>query len=225
MEMKYKTILLKNSITNVLKEITSLKDSLQEDGSVFFYVKNNYENNQIKDDIFDLMEYCTSLGLTYINTIIVTESTKKVYENIQYIIWFVKNKDKMYFNKDAIREKHIWKDVEWGKRTKNYNPKGKDPGNVWIPTLDNGKGKITEHILLTENQVYSRILDSTIEENDNIFLLSDNENDINYKYKNNNITFKYKKNNSGILQEVKYKQPDNDKLGLNTKAEVIFRHC
>lgn len=223
MKIKYKTILLKNSITNVIEEFTSLKDRLQENGSVFFYVKNSYENDQIQKDIFDLMEYCTNIGLTYINTIIVPESTKEVYENIQYIIWFVKNKDKMYFNKDAIREKHIWKDVEWGKRTKNYNPKGKDPGNVWIPTLDNGKGKITEHILLTESQVYSRIFDSTIEEKDNIFLLSDKENDIKFKYKNNNITFKYRKNNTGILNEVRFKEDIfNNELNINTKAEVVF---
>jgi DNA modification methylase len=64
----------------------------------------------------------------------------------------------MRFNKDAIREKHIWKDVEWGKRAKNYNPKGKDPGNVWIPTNDDGKANITEHILLSDDDVIARIL-------------------------------------------------------------------
>ena len=223
MKTKYKTILLKNSINNVIEELMSLKDSLQENGSVFFYVKNSYENNQIKEDIFDLMEYCTNIGLIYINTIIVPESTKEVYENIQYIIWFVKNKEKMYFNKDAIREKHIWKDVEWGKRAKNYNPKGKDPGNVWIPTLDNGKGKITEHILLTEGQVYTRIFDSTIEEQDNIFLFSDKESDAKFKYKNNSITFKYKKNNAGLLNEVKFKEDIfNNESNTNTKAQVVF---
>ena len=56
----------------------------------------------------------------------------------------------MLFIKDNIREKHIWKDVEWGKRKKNYNPKGKDPGNVWLPTKDDGKGKITEHLILND---------------------------------------------------------------------------
>lgn len=223
MEIKYKTILLKNSINNVIEEIKVLKSKLNENGSVFFYVKNSYENNQIKEDIFDLMEYCTSIGLTYINTIIVPESTKDKYENIQYIIWFVKNKEKMYFNKDEIREKHIWKDVEWGRRTKNYNPKGKDPGNVWIPTVDDGKGKITEHILLKESQVYNRIFDSTIEENDNIFLLSDKEDDNNFKYKKNKITFKYKKNNEDSLRkEVNKKNMSNDKKSKETKAKVIF---
>ena len=64
----------------------------------------------------------------------------------------------MTFDKDAIREKHIWKDVEWGKREKNYNPKGKDPGNVWIPTLDDGKAHITKHILLSESEIFARLI-------------------------------------------------------------------
>lgn len=64
----------------------------------------------------------------------------------------------MKFNKDAIREKHIWKDVEWGKRAKNYNPKGKDPGNVWIPTEDDGNANITDHIMLDDDGVIARLL-------------------------------------------------------------------
>src|SRR5699024_7795541 len=64
-----------------------------------------------------------------------------------YILWFAKSENS-YFNKDAIREPHIWKNVERGRREKNYSSKGKDPSNVWIPTKDNGKGKITEHISL-----------------------------------------------------------------------------
>lgn len=223
MKIMYKAILLKNSITNVIRELAELKNNLQEDGSLFCYVKNSYNNNQIQEDIFDLMEYCTSIGLTYINTIIVPESTEEVYENIQYIIWFVKDKNKMYFNKDAIREKHIWKDVEWGKRTKNYNPKGKDPGNVWIPTLDDGKGKITEHILLSESQVYNRIFDATIEKKeDNLFLLSDSENDIKYKYKNNNITFKYITNNTDTLKDICLKEKINNDINIKPNAKVVF---
>ena len=173
----YNTIILKNSICNIKKELNSLENNLAENGNLFCYVKNDYIGNEVKNDIFDLMEYCTNINLSYVNTIIVPESTSNEYDNIQYIIWFVKNKEKMFFNKDAIREKHIWKDVEWGKREKNYNPKGKDPGNVWIPTLDDGKGKITEHILLHRNKVYDRILDATIQENDNIFILSDEKED------------------------------------------------
>lgn len=220
----YNTIILKNSICNIKKELNSLENNLAENGNLFCYVKNDYIGNEVKNDIFDLMEYCTNINLSYVNTIIVPESTSNEYDNIQYIIWFVKNKEKMFFNKDAIREKHIWKDVEWGKREKNYNPKGKDPGNVWIPTLDDGKGKITEHILLNRNKVYDRILDATIQKNDNIFILSDEKEDKIYQYKQNNITFKYIENNSEHLKDVfiKKKEKCNSNNNKASEGKVIF---
>lgn len=218
----YKTILLKNSIINVIKEIDNIKDCLLEEGNLFCYVKNSYNDNQIQNDIFDLMEYCTSVGFSYINTIIVPENAENNYDNIQYVVWFVKNKEKMFFNKDAIREKHIWKDVEWGKREKNYNPKGKDPGNVWIPTLDDGKGKITEHILLDRKQVYDRIFDATIEENDDIFLLSDEEIDKQYTYRNNNIKFKFVKNNETNKKDNYIKEKIQNKEEGKSTAKVVF---
>ena len=198
---KYKAVILKNSIINVKEVVKQIKNNILDEGSLFCYVKNTYDNTQVKNDIFDLMEYCTTIGFEYINTIICPEDAEENYDNIQYIIWLVKNKQKMYFNKDAIREKHIWKDVEWGKREKNYNPKGKDPGNVWIPTIDDGKGKITDHILLNTNQIYNRILSAIIEkESENIFLLSDDKNDVKYKYNNNYIEFKFIENKEKKLK-------------------------
>ena len=79
-------------------------------------------------------------------------------DNVKYVVWLCKNHAQMSFNKDAVREKHIWKDVEWGKRAKNYNPRGKDPGNVWIPTEDDGRAHITRHIMLGDECVVERLL-------------------------------------------------------------------
>ncbi len=223
MREKYKTVILKNSITNVTEIIKEIKNDILDEGNLFCYVKNSYDNTQIKNDVFDLMEYCTSIGFKYINTIICPEDTEKNYDNIQYIVWFAKNKEKMYFNKDAIREKHIWKDVEWGKREKNYNPKGKDPGNVWIPTLDDGKGNITNHILLDTNQTFDRIFNATIEKkSDNIFLLSDNQQDIKYKYKDNDITFKFMENKEKKLKDIFDNQIIKKSNNENTSAKVFF---
>ena len=233
MKNNYKTVILKNSIINVIEAVKEIQNDISEEGSLFCIVKNSYKNDEIKNDIFDVMEYCTNIGLTYINTIICPQNTKLHYDNIQYIIWFVKNKEKMYFNKDAIREKHIWKDVEWGKREKNYNPKGKDPGNVWIPTLDDGKGKITKHILLNNNEIYNRILSSTIEtKSDNIFILSSKKEDSKYKYKDNNITFKFVENTeTEDIKNLSNKNKENQNIEIentekNTKetykAKVFF---
>jgi hypothetical protein len=62
------------------------------------------------------------------------------------------------FNKDLVREEHIWQHAEWGKREKNYYPLGKDPGNVWLPTIDDGKGNVTGHVALRLEDVFARCL-------------------------------------------------------------------
>ena len=79
---------------------------------------------------------------------------------------------KYYFDKDPIREKHIWKDVEWGKRKKNYNAKGKDPGNVWLKTIDDGKANITNHVTLDMNEVIERIIQVSCKKNKKILMLN-----------------------------------------------------
>lgn len=223
MVKKYKAAILKNSIINVKEIVKQIKSNILDEGSLFCYVKNTYNNTQVKDDIFDLMEYCTNIGFEYINTIICPEDAEENYDNIQYIIWLVKNKQKMYFNKDAIREKHIWKDVEWGKREKNYNPKGKDPGNVWIPTIDDGKGKITDHILLNTNQIYNRIFSAIIEKkSENIFLLSDDENDVKYKYNDNYIEFKFIENKEKKVKDIFNNQVIKKFNNEGAGAKVFF---
>ena len=78
-------------------------------------------------------------------------------DNVEHILFFSKSK-KFFFNKDPIREKHIWKDIEWGKRKKNYNPLGKDPGNLWMRTEDDGKGKITKHLPLNDEDAIDCVL-------------------------------------------------------------------
>lgn len=177
----YKTIIIKNSIDTCINEITSNIDNLTKDGSIFCIVKTQYKDGIVDKDFMDLIEYGTSLKLYYINTIVIPDYTDML-DNVLYCVWFTKDKKNYYFNKDSIREKSIWKDVEWGKREKNYNSKGKDPGNVWIPTEDDGKANIVNHILLSRNEILDRLLSTTLLENDKYLLINDEK--TNYKYKN-----------------------------------------
>ena len=143
---------------------------LNESGNLFILYSTEYDSSgNVKHDIFDIIKFCTSINYIYVNTIIYPKEkvfTKCFNDNVGYIIWFCKNSDLMIFDKDKIREKHIWKDVEWGKREKNYNPKGKDPGNVWIPTEDDGQAHITKHIVLSEKQIVNRLLKMSKSSND-----------------------------------------------------------
>jgi hypothetical protein len=62
------------------------------------------------------------------------------------------------FNKDLVREGHIWQHAEWGKREKNYFPLGKDPGNVWVPTVDDGKGTVIGHAPMNLEETFARCI-------------------------------------------------------------------
>ncbi len=153
------------SNTSIDKTIALLKEkySLIDDTGCFFaIVRTEYDENG--NDIHDFLEVIAAadeLGYDYVNTIVYPSSVSQnvaFTDNAKYVVWLSKNHSHMKFFKDAIREKHIWKDVEWGKRSQNYNPKGKDPGNVWIPTEDDGHAKITKHILLDDAGVVNRLL-------------------------------------------------------------------
>lgn len=145
--------------------ITILQDksaTLQDNGTFFAVCSTEYDEcGNVVHDFLDVISEATALGYSYVNTIVYpTKNVQSVAmrDNVRYVVWLCKNHSLMTLNKDAIREKHIWKDVEWGKREKNYNPKGKDPGNVWIPTEDDGKANITDHILLSDQEVIDRLI-------------------------------------------------------------------
>lgn len=144
---------------NILKENYKL---LEEGGSFFAIYSTEYDKKgNVVNDFYDIINVAAEIGYDYVNTIVLPTKNKQQVtfrDNVRYIVWLCKNYHNLVFDKDSIREKHIWKDVEWGKRTKNYNPKGKDPGNVWIPTEDDGKANITKHILLPKEKLYDRLL-------------------------------------------------------------------
>lgn len=182
----YKTIIIKNSIDECINNIAPNINNLATDGSIFCVIRTQYRDGLVEKDFMDLIEYAISLNLNYINTIVIPDETNKL-DNVLYCVWFTKDKKNYYFDKDFIREKSIWKDVEWGKRKKNYNSKGKDPGNVWIPTEDDGKANITKHILLTIEEVFERILSTTLINNDKYLLINDKETDFKYKNFDNDV--------------------------------------
>lgn len=167
-----RTLILHDNFNSIKENLNSEFYNIDDDGSVFCIFKNEYDKDgNVLHDFLDIIDYGISIGYDYINTIVYPTNSYSVnsfMDNVKYIVWLCKSYQSMYFNKDRIREKHIWKDVEWGKRKKNYNPKGKDPGNVWIPTEDDGKGTITEHILLSDEDVIDRLIKMTDAEDSNI---------------------------------------------------------
>lgn len=156
------SIISKLPFSETAKLLREKYETLSEEATFFSIISTEYdENGNVIHDFLELIEYATEVGYRFVNTIVYPTAAGQnstFYDNTRYVVWLCKNISSMKICKDTIREKHIWKDVEWGKRAKNYNPKGKDPGNVWIPTLDDGKANITDHILLDDDGVIRRIL-------------------------------------------------------------------
>lgn len=174
MESKKFQTLIYQIDNNFNRQVVDSLLSISDISANFFFIARNVHNRDgfISSSILDNVKLIIENGLLYNNIIVIPRRTEKeeFSDNLVYLLWFCRDKSKMHFDKDIIREKHIWKDVEWGKRKKNYNPKGKDPGNVWIPTQDDGKANITSHILLTDTEVLERCIKSTSGPNDNILL-------------------------------------------------------
>ncbi|WP_323668958.1 DNA-methyltransferase [Aliarcobacter butzleri] len=219
----YQTIICETyNLDELSEQLLDFKKNISKSGNLFLITNNIYENNVIKNSFFDFIETALEEGFQYINTIVfpVENNSSNLKQNIKYLLWFVNDMNSMYFDKDTIREKHIWKDVEWGKRKKNYNEKGKDPSNIWIPTIDNGKGKITEHIILSREELLNRCIISTSQKNEYILIYSNKKINKNKLIKERNIELVLKNciENNNTLQSG-YLTKENNKF---KGAEVYF---
>lgn len=196
---KYKTIIVKNRVLELEKDIDFINKNIDEYGNLFYIMNTQYDEfGNVEVDCFDILERFLEQGYFYKNILIfpVTEYQDVTFkDNVGYILWLSKDNKNNYFIKDPIREEHIWKNVEWGKRTKNYHEKGKDPGNVWIPTIDDGKGKITKHITLDTTEIIQRLIDMSncdgnykiLEGTLNINQSNDNEKSVSEKTIDNDV--------------------------------------
>lgn len=172
--MVYQTIITDRKKLNW----SELINQLNENGILWIISEDSYKNNSCETKTFNLIKEGLDEGLILKNVILWINKFDKINSfitnNYKSILFFVKSEN-YFFNKDAIREKHIWKDVEWGKREKNYNPKGKDPGNVWILTEDNGKGKITGFNALSIKEVLDRCISCSTNKGDKSLIDIKNE--------------------------------------------------
>jgi hypothetical protein len=157
--------------------ISKYISQVDEEGTIWVITKNYPEKGRLVFSSFILAESMKKFKLK--NIILVPDFDNKskgvIFDNNTFEILFFSKNEKYYFNKDPIREKHIWKNVEWGKRAKNYHPLGKDPGNVWLKTQDDGKGNITEHITVSFKESVERIIKSSSEEKDRCLLININQ--------------------------------------------------
>ncbi|MFX0113859.1 MAG: DNA methyltransferase [Candidatus Hodarchaeota archaeon] len=189
LQQSYQTIIL--NLANLLKQITDLHslfywnrllEKLEPTGTCWVFVQDFYSPLEGKyvPRAFETLEVLAEAGFCIKNCIVRfkpdslrNELFSQYYDNI---IFCSRDQKSYQFDKDKIREPHIWKDAEWGGgRRSRYNPKGKDPSNFWIRTKSI-QGKITGYYPLDDLEAIKRILLASCNTTDRVLLIHDNLN-------------------------------------------------
>lgn len=168
----------KNNIVINKCQLYKILSSLRETGSLWLIANHIRQNMELIPYGFELAEIISQQGFSLRNIITwfipnSVNEQRRLTNRYAHIFFFVKDRNKYYFNKDIVREKHIWKGVEWGNRSGRYNPLGKDPSNVWLQTEDDGRGHITKHKPLSFTEVINRIKLLSLPLDGNITIYSD----------------------------------------------------
>ena len=161
---------IESKLSGLKKEIENLHNS-----ATIWIISSKYsENQELRLPFFEIADQLNYLKLKNIILVPDFSRTKKnaVFTDSTYEILFLTKNDSYFFDKDPIREEHIWKNVEWGKRKKNYHELGKDPGNVWLKTKDDGKANITNHVELSFKEVIERIILCSTNKNSKCLLVN-----------------------------------------------------
>jgi len=168
-----------NDFPDIEKKIEKIHQVLNENGSLFIIAENKFKNGELKPVTLEIADMVKSHNFFLRNSIVWFLPNDNLAPNnlfvnrYKMVFHFTKNVNGYFFNKDPIRERHIWEKIEWGKRKKNYNPRGKDPGDVWLMTEDDGRANITKHLPLSKEDVILRFILLTTKKNDNVIMLLD----------------------------------------------------
>ena len=145
---------------------------LRNDGTMWIIIDNYFYDGQILQVPFTLSKNIQSVGFMFRNIIIWYNTysehlSRDLTNRYSCNLFFAKNMN-YKFDKDPVREPHIWKDYEWGGgRRSRYNPKGKDPSNFWLKT-DSEKGKTTRYVMLRLEEMISRCILASTNEKDRV---------------------------------------------------------
>lgn len=120
----YQTIITNQDVEDWESLIANLKDN----GVLWVISEDTYKSGKVIPKTFELVEKLTDMGLKLRNIILWINRFDKIEAPIintyKDILLFVKSEN-YFFDKDPIREKHIWKDIDWGKRQRTIIQKVK----------------------------------------------------------------------------------------------------
>jgi site-specific DNA-methyltransferase (adenine-specific) len=148
------------NLQNFNEVLIECKRVLKKDGTIWLFVDNFNIDGEIIPLPFLTAENAQEAGFFLRNIIIWYNLNAPCLSgpllNRSTYILFLSKGPNYKFDKDPVREPHVWKDVEWGGgRRSRYNPKGKDPSNFWLKT-ESHKGKVLRHVPLSFEEAVER---------------------------------------------------------------------
>jgi site-specific DNA-methyltransferase (adenine-specific) len=147
---------------------------LKSDGSMWINIDTiNTGHDELVTIPFDLIPRLRALGLLlrdimiWHNPIAFPENVSyKLANKFEYVLFLTKNPRSFKFYKDTIREPHVTTN---DKRRWRYNPKGRDPGNVWtINRIVYGEKEFCDHPAPFPSELPRRIIKLTSDPGDTI---------------------------------------------------------
>jgi len=169
-------------------------NEIGENGSLLLIGINSYQDAElvpwpliVADDICRKTSFQIKNIFLWYKEIGDLEGKDLVLNHI-YIIFFVRSLSNYYFNKDSIREPHIFENIEWGgkrikgksayhdRKVRRYSPKGRDPGNVFYRTSRDERGGITQFFEYSSKEIYRKMIQLLTKDNSTILTnIKDND--------------------------------------------------
>jgi hypothetical protein len=155
--------------------LSSVRDEISPDGSMWIITRNGFEGEEIFPWPIMISDYLhDSCRLSLKNVLIhyiepLSKDTSTLSQAYELILFFTKTQS-YFFNKDPIREPHIFKDIEWGRRKTSasgyhqdrqslrYPDRGRDPGNVFYRTKRDAAGQVLDVTAFSRLEILDKLI-------------------------------------------------------------------
>ncbi len=174
-EMSLTTPGIRQALDRYQPLLKTLAERIGRDGSLFIFADNAVRDGQLIPWPEILGEHLGNFQFKLKNLFIWFHearlmSGKRLASAHTSVLFMVKSLKDYYFDKDSIREPHIFKDIEWGKRevgvsgyhkereSLRYPEKGRDPGNLFHEARRDEKGQVLSYIPYPKGRLLEKLV-------------------------------------------------------------------
>lgn len=153
--------------------------------TLWVLARNGYDQGELVPWPFRLQAEARAAGWLAKNRFIVydeepDDERKPIVGAYSSALMLVRDLKRYAFHKDTIREPHIYRDLEWGKRAEGrtgyhsgkmsprYPDRGRDPGNVFFKDRRNAEGVVQDVFPIEPAAFLKKLLDLSTQSGDRV---------------------------------------------------------